>query len=468
MYGLVSRGFLRWDLVGRSRSLATSSTILATGKEHRQRKQAHKRREDKLWKEQKSLNPFTRNVGAARQLQSLELDVDDPTFKTEDVTETLGNLEATIEDKRIRSKAFRAQFKADEEYLKDLAKRKIIEKKLFPKPPNPSLLTWMEKEMIKYLHKKDAVEWSKERLAESFPATLEVIHKVLRSKSCYAEAQINKYNKVVVNNWKLLSKGQLDLEPEYQKHLKEGKRNLDLSSGEKNLVEQEIKVNFERSSVALPKPVIPGEFASIIVNYNRKLARDKEELNLEVQEVFEVENLFGDNTIPGTPLEDEVSVYTGTALLASNIDLSREKQMSIQKFRKMYLKKDSKNTEHIDNPNPFREKYLEWVKKEEEKSRFASKTVNKIDPSELSKISKDSKLLYEAAEREEIDVRMSETGETFIFDPEAGYKQPYVSPENPEFIKIPEEMRNKYNFYQLGDSFYDRDGQFLYRIPGLV
>ena len=134
-----------------------------------------------MWKEQKSLNPFTRNVGAARQLQSLELDVDDPTFKTEDVTETLGNLEATIEDKRIRSKAFRAQFKADEEYLKDLAKRKIIEKKLFPKPPNPSLLTWMEKEMIKYLHKKDAVEWSKERLAESFPATLEVIHKVFLS-----------------------------------------------------------------------------------------------------------------------------------------------------------------------------------------------------------------------------------------------------------------------------------------------
>jgi len=145
MYGLASRGFISWDLVGRSRSLATSSTILATGKEHRQRKQAHKRREDKLWKEQKSLNPFTRNVGAARQLQSLELDVDDPTFKTEDVTETLGNLEATIEDKRIRSKAFRAQFKADEEYLKDLTKRKIIEKKLFPKPPNPSLLTWMEK-----------------------------------------------------------------------------------------------------------------------------------------------------------------------------------------------------------------------------------------------------------------------------------------------------------------------------------
>ena len=32
MYGLASRGFISWDLVGRSRSLATSSTILATGK----------------------------------------------------------------------------------------------------------------------------------------------------------------------------------------------------------------------------------------------------------------------------------------------------------------------------------------------------------------------------------------------------------------------------------------------------
>ena len=131
-----------------------------------------------MWETQKSMNPFARNVGAARQLRNLGLDKDDGTFKTEDANEAFGNLEETLEDKINRSKAYRKQFKADEENQRELAKRKIIQKKVFPKAPNPSLLTLMEKEMIKYLHKKDSVEWSIERLAESFPATPGVIQKV--------------------------------------------------------------------------------------------------------------------------------------------------------------------------------------------------------------------------------------------------------------------------------------------------
>jgi len=464
----LTRGdFLVRDLTCWSRTFITSSLTLASGKEHKWRKQAHKRREDKKWEAQRNMNPFTRNIGVARQLKSLEIDPDDPTFKTEDINELSGSLEFTLEDKRDRSKTFRKQFKADEEHLKQLAKRKIIEKKIFPKAPVPSLLTWMEKEMIRYLHKKDPVEWSHERLAESFPATTGVIHKVLRERPCYAREVIEKYNKNVVNNWKLLSRGQLELEPKYHEHLKSGNRDLGLSSGEKNLAEQEIRIKCE-SSFALPKPAIPGEFASIIINYNKKLAKDKETATQpQGREVLEMQSLFGDNTIPGTPLENEVSVYTDTALLASNIDLSREKRMDIVNFRKKYLRKDL-TKEETDNPNPFREKYLEWVKKEEEKRKYTSEKVQKIEAAELSKISKDTQLLYEAAERDEMDVKISETGQTYVFDPESGYKQPYITPNNPDTIVIPEEMKNKYKFFQLGDSIYDLHGDFLYRIPGLT
>ena len=420
-----------------------------------------------MWEAKKYMNPFTRNVGAARQLRNLEIDPDDPTFKTENINELTGSMEFTLEDKRDRSKAFRKQFKVDEEYLKQLAKRKIIEKKMFPKPPIPSLLTWMEKEMIRYLHEKDPVEWSHERLAESFPATTEVIHKVLRQRPCYARKVIEKYNKDVVNNWKLLSRGKLELEPKYQEHLKSGNRDLGLTSGEKNLAEQKIRIKCEES-FALPKPAIPGEFASIIINYNNRIAKDREgATQLQNQEVFEMQSLFGENTIPGTPLENEVCVYTDTALLASSIDLSREKHMDIVKFRNKYLKKGL-TKEEIDDPNPFREKYLEWVKKEEEKRKYATEKVEKIDASELSKISKDTQLLYEAAERDEVDVKISETGETYVFDPKSGYKQPYVTPDNPDTIVIPKEMKNKYKFFQLGDSMYDLHGSFLYRIPGLA
>jgi len=415
------------------------------------------------------MNPFMRNIGAARQLKGLEIDADDPTFGTEQISESLGDLEASLEDKRDRSKAFRAKYKADEELQQELAKRRIIQKKIFPKPPNPALLTWMEKEMIRYLHKKDPVEWSIERLAESFPATRSVIHKVVKSKTLLVKDKIQDYNKEVVNNWKLLSKGKLELDPEYERHLKAGNKNLSLSSGEKNLAEQEILVNTEKS-LALPKPAVPGEFASIIVNYNNKIARDKENKSVEVQEVFEMQNLFGDNTIPGTPLLNEVSAYTDTALLASNIDLSREKHMDVDKFRELYLKNDKKQKkkDHED-PNPFREKYLDWVKKEAEKSKYASKDVEKIEASEVSKIDKKSKFLYEAASiNDEIDVKVSETGETYVYDPEAGYKQPYINPQNPDFLEIPEELKNKYKLYQFGDSFYDMKGEFIYRVPGLV
>jgi len=463
MFSLVVR-----DLICCRRSLTTSAISLASGKEHRRRKQAHKHREDKEWEAQRRMNPFTRNIGAARQLRILDVDVDDPTFKTEDINEVVGDMDVTLEEKRDRSKAFRTLYKADEEHLQHLAKRKMIQKKMFPKPPNPNLLTWMEKEMIRYLHKKDPVEWSKQRLADSFPATPGVIHQVLKARTCYEKEVIEKYNKEVVQNWKLLSKGQLELEPRYEEHLREGNRSIGVSSGEKHLAEQEIKVNFEKHSIGLPKPVIPGEFASIIVNYNKKLARDKqEEADLQTQEVFQVHSLFGDNTIPGTPMENEVSVYTDTALLATNIDLSREKHMDIIKFRNKYLKKDIKQEEELNDPNPYRKKYLEWVKKEEEKSKFAAKTVEKIDATQLSIISKDTQLLYETAESEQIDVQVSETGQTFVFNPEAGYKQPYVKPNNPDAIEIPEEIKNKYKFYQLGDSFYDVNGEFLYRIPGL-
>merc|ERR1719228_2803564 len=165
------------------------------------------------------MNPFARNIGAARQLRTLDIDVDDPTFKTEDVNELVGDMDVSLEEKRDRSKAFRTQYKADQEHLQNLAKRKIIQKKMFPKTPNPNLLTWMEKEMIRYLHKQDPVEWNHQRLSESFPATISVIHKVLRGKTLIDPPPIEAYNKDVINNWKLLSRGQLKLSPEYTSHL---------------------------------------------------------------------------------------------------------------------------------------------------------------------------------------------------------------------------------------------------------
>ena len=137
--------------------------------------------QNKKWREQKNMNPFVQNVGMARQLKSLNIDQDDPTFKTEHLSDLFQDFDGTLEGMQERSDRFREQHKVDIKEKKNIEKRRIIQKKVYPKPSNPNLLTWIEKEMIRYLHRMDPEEWSHERLSESFPATTSVIHKVWKS-----------------------------------------------------------------------------------------------------------------------------------------------------------------------------------------------------------------------------------------------------------------------------------------------
>lgn len=47
---------------------------------------------------------------------------------------------------------------------------KAVERKHFKPEPEPNMLTWAEKEQIRFLHNDNPSEWTVERLAESFPA----------------------------------------------------------------------------------------------------------------------------------------------------------------------------------------------------------------------------------------------------------------------------------------------------------
>ena len=186
----------------RSKSLKNQEAQTQRGRPRRERR------------DKPHLNPFHSNVGVSRQLQTLGLDVDDPELNKQDFLN-----EQSLESRLEESKAFRKQWKTDEAEQKELAKRKIIRKKMFPKPADPNLLTWIEKETIRILHKQDPIEWNHERLAESFPATPGVIHRVLRGKTITNPQRIAQYNEEVKGNWKLLAKGQLDLDEGYQRHL---------------------------------------------------------------------------------------------------------------------------------------------------------------------------------------------------------------------------------------------------------
>ena len=120
------------------------------------------------------------------------------------------------------------------------------------------------------------------------------------------QKMIREYNQEVTKNWKLLAKGKLELDPAYENHMRLEYKNLQISSGLKNLAEQEIMMKFEKTSNALPKPAEPGEFAKIILDYKKKIARDASESSVAPTEFIDVPNLFAENSIPGTPLLDEV------------------------------------------------------------------------------------------------------------------------------------------------------------------
>ena len=145
--------------------------------------------------------------------------------------------------------------------------------------------------------------------------------------------------------------------------------------------------------------------------------------------------------------------------------------MDFEKFRRKYLNEDRKSAKKVEdeeNPNPLREKYLSWARAEQKKSKLAAKTVKKIEPAVIADIESEGSPQFQPEQQQtDFDVKISESGETFIFDPDQGYQRLDVKNRTPDFIEIDPKLKMKFKYFQLCDSVYDRDGYLLYRIPGL-
>ena len=298
----------------------------------------------------------------------------------------------------------------------------------------------------------------------------------MKERTITDSKRINEYNQAVTKNWKLLSRGHLELDERYEQHLKSGHNTLRISSGLKNLAEQEIMLEVEKKLTPLPKPAVPGEFASIIIDYNKKISKDKAKTDLLSQEVIDMPSIFSDNSIPGTPTENEVSPYKDTALLATSIDLKIEKRMGVEEFKEKHLKVDEEaeflKKKQLDvDPSPMRKKYMEWVKREEKRSRLAAKRVPKIASQEVKEILQETNtiepIFNDHIEKDKVELKSSTEGGTYIFDADRGYQNLQVTSSSPESITIPEDVKYKYSFFRMGDTVYDREGEFIYRIPGL-
>lgn len=69
-----------------------------------------------------------------------------------------------------------------------------------------NLLTWDAKEQIKHLHLNDPEEWTAEKIADSYPITVDNARKLLRSNwSPKTLDELARHDQKVIGNWRLLA-----------------------------------------------------------------------------------------------------------------------------------------------------------------------------------------------------------------------------------------------------------------------
>uniref|UniRef100_A0A1B0CCH6 Uncharacterized protein n=2 Tax=Lutzomyia longipalpis TaxID=7200 RepID=A0A1B0CCH6_LUTLO len=167
------------------------------------------------------------------------------------------DVEEDIESDFMNAGDMYQQYKQEESRHREKVAYWITREKYF-KQKQLNFLTWSEKEQIRFLHRESPADWPAEKLAESFPADVVTIQKILKSTWLPAnEKRILKHDERVQRNWEAFRRGKIrDLDEELKEHLQKfAHRKFDPTATP--------KIHRENTrETALKLPV--GEFAKII------------------------------------------------------------------------------------------------------------------------------------------------------------------------------------------------------------
>jgi len=358
----------------------------------------------------------------------------------------------------------------------------------------PMLLTWIEREVMKRLHKTSPQEWTAEKLSDCFPATPEVCSRIIRSNYSRATQQkIKQIDDEVRENWKKLVKGQLDgISEGYLSHLQAGGPKLvegpAMSSGAFHELTQTILVEHEKS-LAPAKPTVKGPIGKIYADYKSKLQSIQGPPSVQLQDPDSEGKIIVD-VKPGQLMssEDDLLDLTcgrratgGTALLnVQGIDskLRKAGNITLDTFRKKYLFSNAEK--EAKKGNPLSKAYLNWLKKvRQEDSQLGAGASNLLSLAEEShelladneessfRVIPKYKLSLDKDSQQEDRVDMQSS----VIDEEL---ESLTSQSKESLVErsLSAEERQKYankaGVIQKGDCFYDTHGNFLHRVPGLV
>ena len=290
----------------------------------------------------------------------------------------------------------------------------------------------------------------------------------------------------VRTNWKKLIAGRLEgISGEYVQHLKAfGPRLIQgppISSGAFHELTQAI-LNDHQRSLAPPKPAVKGTFGRIYSEYQSRLATpkpldqvtgpDSDEagkivIDVKPGHLMSEEDDFKDLTMLRSPT-------TGTAMLnVQGIDpkLKREGHITLDKFRKKYLFANAKK--QAQKGNKLSQVYLNWLKKvEQEEDTLLTGVNGQIGVSRQDMLPDANEDSFQVVQKyrhpTEEEVLEKEREELANRSPFVVCEEERDVDEKIEPIDSRNDAHNKTGVIQKGDCFYDTEGNFLHRVPGLV
>lgn len=331
---------------------------------------------------------------------------------------------------------FMSVHKTHKEYEQELEARKeqeryfMIKQKYF-KEKLPNFLTMNDKLQIKYLHNSDPEQWTVEKLAESFPALPHIIsvsifyvigaiytnlvsycfQKILKSNWRKKNVdRIKSHDQTVSENWEKFKSGQLkDLPSDLVEHLKKfTRRTVNTESYDPSLYESITN----ETSVAKPK-LKKTEFSDIITSYEKITSKQNEKETSEDVKLLEtsepIQSLEKKSrsriTLPQLKKEIETAVKEGKPVTETELLILQEVQTGDSRNKIVELKED-----------------IFAIQQRVEKPSQVAKSKSKKDYSFL---------------------------------------------DYPLKIKIPAKVYKPGYTYKLNDCYYDEQGVFLYRVPGM-
>lgn len=336
-------------------------------------------------------------------------------FKIDDLDDL--DYEANFESLGTSHKQHMKELKAMKEKLQyDIVKQKYFKQKY------PNFLTWHDKEQIKQLHEKDPEEWNVIKLSEGFPALPDVIRKIIKSKWRMENAErMKKHDELVQDNWRKLKNNEYkELPSELIAHL------MKFSNRKFNFHNYDDVVDY--SNIEYKPKLKSTEFSDIITSYD-ELKKNKSPAAIESKDAKNnIQNLTSMESINKMKKSEEEDTHiTGT--------IKNKQHMTLSTLRKHLQEKSAGKLLSIEDMSIIELQEKEVVKET---------PVSRIDQLDYTK--------YNTGKMMKLDEKKVIDYNHLIY---------------PEHIKIPKKFLKRGQTYKLNDCFYDSDGTFLYRVPGM-